>query len=60
MVDRLRQVLGSHPGLVDVHLQVLNGERTTVLKLGDGLRVTRSPSLVGDVKALLGTDGFVQ
>lgn len=60
VVGRLRQVLGSHPGLVDVHLQVLNGERTTVLKLGDGLRVTRSPSLVGDVKALLGTDGFVQ
>ena len=57
---RLREVLGSHPGMIEVHLRVLNGERTHSVRLGEELRVTRSPALVGDVKALLGTEGFVQ
>ncbi|WP_228389478.1 DNA polymerase III subunit alpha [Cumulibacter manganitolerans] len=60
VVSRLKQVLSGHPGMVDVHLRVLNGERTHTVRLGEALRVSRSPSLVGDVKALLGTEGFVQ
>ena len=60
IVSRLKQVLSGHPGMVDVHLRVLNGERTHTVKLGEALRVSRSASLVGDVKALLGTEGFVQ
>ncbi|PRZ31683.1 DNA polymerase III alpha subunit [Antricoccus suffuscus] len=59
-VARLRDILRQHPGMVDVHLRVINGPRTTQVKLDDGLRVTRSPALVGDLKVLLGTDGFVQ
>ncbi|MEO6958082.1 MAG: DNA polymerase III subunit alpha, partial [Antricoccus sp.] len=60
IVERLKQVLGTHPGMVDVHLRVLNGERVSSVRLEDRLRVSRSPALVGDIKALLGTDGFVQ
>ena len=60
LVTRLKQVLSGHAGVTDVHLRVLNGERMHTVKLGEGLRVTRSPGLVGDVKALLGTEGFVQ
>jgi DNA polymerase III subunit alpha len=32
----------------------VNGDRERVLRLGDGYRVTPSPALMGDLKALLG------
>ncbi|HEX5016436.1 MAG TPA: OB-fold nucleic acid binding domain-containing protein, partial [Actinomycetes bacterium] len=54
VVDRLKEVLGAHPGTVEVHLQLQSGGRTTVMRLDDGLRVRPSPALFGDVKALLG------
>ncbi|HEU5007909.1 MAG TPA: DNA polymerase III subunit alpha [Jatrophihabitantaceae bacterium] len=54
MVDRLRDVLATHPGTTEVHLRLENGERTKMLRLGDGYRVTPSPALMGDLKALLG------
>ncbi len=54
VVDRLREVLGSHPGTTEVHLRLLNGNRTTLLRLDDGLRVSATPALMGDLKALLG------
>jgi DNA polymerase-3 subunit alpha len=54
MVERLKEVLATHPGTTEVHLQLLNGERRTVLRLDDGLRVTVAPALFGDLKALLG------
>jgi len=54
VVERLQEVLGSHPGLNDVHLRLCNGRRTTVVKLDDKLRVKPSPSLVADLKQLLG------
>ncbi|MBA2389980.1 MAG: DNA polymerase III subunit alpha [Geodermatophilaceae bacterium] len=54
VVDRLREVLGSHPGTTEVHLRLLNGARTTLLRLDDGLRVNATPALMGDLKALLG------
>jgi len=53
-VSKLKDVLGSHPGSHEVHLRLLNGTRTTVLKLDDRLRVTPSSALMGDLKALLG------
>jgi DNA polymerase-3 subunit alpha len=37
-----------------VHLQLVNGERTTLVRLDDRLRVAASPSLFADLKALLG------
>ena len=55
VVDRLKEVLGTHPGVTEVHLQLQQrGGRTTVMRLDDRLRVTPGPSLYGDVKALLG------
>ena len=53
-VSRLKEVLGHHPGTSEVHLALVNGSRTTVLQLDDGLRVTHSSALMGDLKALLG------
>jgi DNA polymerase-3 subunit alpha len=54
VVDRLREVLGSHPGTTEVQLQLLNGQRATRLRLAEGLRVAPTPALMGDLKALLG------
>jgi len=54
VVERLQEVLRSHPGLNEVHLRLCNGRRTTVVKLDDKLRVRPSPSLVADLKQLLG------
>ena len=59
VVERLREVLGSHPGVTEVHLRLLNGPRTTMLRLDDGLRVNASPALMGDLKALLGPNSIV-
>src|SRR5215467_12837210 len=39
VVERMQEVLRSHPGLAEVHLRLLNGRRTTVVKLDDKLRV---------------------
>ncbi|WP_166503516.1 DNA polymerase III subunit alpha [Modestobacter italicus] len=54
VVERLREVLGSHPGTTEVQLKLLNGGRETVLRLDQGLRVRPSTALMGDIKALLG------
>ncbi len=37
-----------------MHLQLQSGGRTTVLQLDDRLRVSATPALFGDLKALLG------
>ena len=54
LVDRLKDVLAAHPGTNEVHLHLSGGAKTTVLRLDDRLRVTPSPSLYADLKALLG------
>jgi DNA polymerase-3 subunit alpha len=54
VVERLREVLGSHPGTTEVQLKLVNGSRETVLRLDQGLRVRPSTALMGDIKALLG------
>jgi len=54
LVAQLKDVLKSHPGSTEVHLNLMNGRRGTMLRLDDGLRVEPSPSLMGDLKALLG------
>ncbi|GII22104.1 DNA polymerase III subunit alpha [Planosporangium mesophilum] len=53
LVERLKEVLGSHPGPAEVHLRLVDGTRTTLLRLGP-LRVSPTPALMGDLKALLG------
>ena len=54
LVDRLKEILAVHPGTTEVHLHLTGGTSTTVLRLDDKLRVTPSPALYGDLKALLG------
>jgi DNA polymerase-3 subunit alpha len=54
VVERFKEVLASHPGTTEVHLQLVSGPRSTVVKLDDRLRVTATPSLFADLKALLG------
>jgi DNA polymerase-3 subunit alpha len=53
-VSALKQVLARHPGTAQVHLRLISGERITTLELDVSLRVTPSPALMGDLKALLG------
>jgi DNA polymerase III subunit alpha len=54
IVDQLREVLRSHAGPMQVHLKLQSGARTKVLRLDDKHRVKPSPSLVADLKQLLG------
>ena len=59
VVEQLKGVLASHPGVIPVHLQLQSAGRTTVLQLDDRLRVNASPALFGDLKALLGSGSVV-
>jgi DNA polymerase-3 subunit alpha len=59
VVERLREVLATHPGVTEVQLQLRNGARTTVLRLDENLRVDATPALMGDLKALLGPSCLV-
>ncbi|MDX6197030.1 MAG: polymerase subunit alpha, partial [Actinomycetota bacterium] len=54
VVERFKEVLRSHPGTTEVHLQLVSAEKRTVVKLDDGLRVAATPALFADLKALLG------
>jgi DNA polymerase III subunit alpha len=53
-VSALKHVLAQHPGTSQVHLRLVSGDRITTLELDASLRVTLSPALMGDLKALLG------
>ncbi|MFI6757785.1 DNA polymerase III subunit alpha [Micromonospora sp. NPDC050417] len=53
LVERLREVLTSHPGSAEVHVKLVNGSRATLLRLGR-MRVAPSTALMADLKALLG------
>ncbi|WP_244242336.1 OB-fold nucleic acid binding domain-containing protein [Nocardioides seonyuensis] len=54
VVEQLKDVLGTHPGMTEVQLRLLTRASTKVLKLDDRLRVTPSPALFADLKQLLG------
>ena len=54
VVEQLRDVLATHPGLTEVQLRLLARNGTTVMRLDDRLRVTPSPALFADLKQLLG------
>ncbi|GAB3984592.1 hypothetical protein GCM10027615_72490 [Plantactinospora veratri] len=53
LVERLREVLASHPGSAEVHVKLVNGSRATLLRLSP-LRVAPTTALMADLKALLG------
>jgi DNA polymerase-3 subunit alpha len=54
LVDQLKDVLRTHPGLTEVRLRLQEPTRTRVLRLDEGLRVSPGPALTADLKALLG------
>ncbi len=54
VVEQLKDVLGTHPGVAEVHLQLRSASRTRVLRLDERLRVDPGPALIADLKALLG------
>ncbi len=53
-VDHLKDVLRTHPGMTEVHVQVMMRDKTLVMRIGDTHRVTPSPALFADLKQLLG------
>lgn len=54
VVDQLREVLGTHPGMTEVQVRLVTRQSTKVLRLPDTLRVTPSGALFADLKQLLG------
>ncbi|WP_392425804.1 DNA polymerase III subunit alpha [Barrientosiimonas humi] len=54
LAERLKGVLHEHPGVTEVHLKLTQPGRSVTVRLGDEHRVSVSPSLYGDLKALLG------
>jgi DNA polymerase-3 subunit alpha len=57
VIERLREILASHPGTTEVHLELGFGHRH-VMRLPDQLRVHASQALMGDLKALLGPNAI--
>ncbi|HEY3735982.1 MAG TPA: DNA polymerase III subunit alpha [Jatrophihabitans sp.] len=51
LIERLRDVLGTHPGMTEVHLHLVS---TNSPRMVLDLRVEPSAALMGDLKALLG------
>jgi DNA polymerase-3 subunit alpha len=54
VVEQLKEVLGTHPGMAEVRLKLQARDSTKVMRLDDRLRVTPSPALFADLKQLLG------
>ncbi|WP_372733435.1 DNA polymerase III subunit alpha [Nocardioides sp.] len=54
VIDQLKDVLGTHPGVTEVRLRLLTREAIKVMRLDDRLRVSPSPALFADLKQLLG------
>src|SRR4051794_11374861 len=54
VVDQLKEVLRTHPGVTEVHLRLLSRQQTTVMRVDDRLRVAAGAALFADLKQLLG------
>ncbi len=59
VIERMKEILRTHPGSREVHLQLDENGKKTILKLDEGLKVTSSPSLSADLKTVLGPDCLV-
>lgn len=55
LAERLKDVLCEHPGVTEVQIKLTQPGRGVLMRLDDSLRVSASPELFGDLKALLGT-----
>ena len=58
IVERVKEILRSHPGKREVHLQIEDSDKSTTMKI-DAL-VTSSPSLSADLKSILGPNCLVR
>jgi DNA polymerase-3 subunit alpha len=58
IVERVKEILRSHPGKREVHLHIEDSGKSTTMKI-DAL-VTSSPSLSADLKSILGPDCLVR
>ena len=58
IVDRMKEILRSHPGKREVHMQIDDQGVFTTMKI-DAL-VTASPSLSADLKSILGPDCLIR
>ncbi len=54
MALQIKDVLREHPGVTEVHVKLTQPGRSVLMRLDDTLRVSASPELFGDLKALLG------
>ncbi|GAB3623216.1 DNA polymerase III subunit alpha [Mariniluteicoccus endophyticus] len=54
VVEELRHVLKAHPGMTEVQLRLQTQNKVSVWRVDQALRVTPSPPLMADLKALLG------
>ncbi len=59
LVQQLRDVLAAHPGPTEVRLRLEGRGSTTTMALDPRFRVSPSPALMGDLKALLGPSCLV-
>ncbi|WKD59016.1 DNA polymerase III subunit alpha [Corynebacterium caspium] len=53
-ISQLKEILLSNKGESDVYLTLVNGEESSMLLLGEHLRVQRGASVMGDLKAAFG------
>ena len=53
-IRKLKHVLSNNPGDSDVYLNLVHGDHSQLMVLGDHLRVERSARLMSDLKANLG------
>jgi len=58
-VEQLREVLATYPGATEVHLRLSSKAGTKLMRLDHRLRVSPGPSLMADLKALLGPSCLV-
>src|SRR5699024_5463233 len=54
VVHQLKSILSTHPAVTEVSLRLTQPDTATFLRLDDGLRITPSPSVLGDATALWG------
>lgn len=60
IVEKIAEILGTHPGKSEVRIRVTMPGRTTVVRLADEFRVERNPALSAELKALLGAASLTQ
>lgn len=56
VIDQVNTILKLYPGDREVHLQLKDGQKNTVLKLDEALKVNSSSNLINNLQTVLGPD----